>query len=142
VQVRCETGVANFLEERGRVVGVVLSDGSEIPAEVDLVAIGAEPVVDRLRGSGLPLGDGVLCDQYCQASPDVVTAGDVASWVHPALGRIRLEHRMNAAEQGMAAARTLLRQRVPFAPVRTSGATSSTSASRCTDARTARTSRS
>jgi NADPH-dependent 2,4-dienoyl-CoA reductase/sulfur reductase-like enzyme len=117
VQVRCETGVASFLDENGRVVGVALSDGSEIPAEVVLVAIGAEPVVDWLSGSGLSLGDGVLCDQYCQAAPDVVAAGDVASWVHPALGRIRLEHRMNATEQGMAAARTLLGQRVPFAPV-------------------------
>jgi NADPH-dependent 2,4-dienoyl-CoA reductase/sulfur reductase-like enzyme len=117
VQVRCETGIASFLEEHGRVVGVVLSDGSEIPAEVVLVAIGAEPVVDWLQGSGLPLGDGVLCDQYCQAAPDVVAAGDVASWVHPALGRIRLEHRLNATEQGMAAARTLLGQRIPFAPV-------------------------
>ncbi|MCM2393535.1 NAD(P)/FAD-dependent oxidoreductase [Streptomyces albipurpureus] len=117
VDVRCDTGVTGFTEDRGRVAGVRLDDGSEIPAEVVLVAIGSVPAVEWLRDSGLPVGDGVLCDEFCEAAPGIVAAGDVASWVHPDHGRIRVEHRMNATEQGMAAARTLLGRRLPFAPV-------------------------
>ncbi|GAA1958550.1 FAD-dependent oxidoreductase [Nocardioides panacihumi] len=117
VTLLCGRGVADVREKDGRTVGVVLDDGAEIVADVLLVAIGAEPVTDWLRGSGLLLDDGVQCDEFCQAAPGVVAAGDVASWLHPALGRLRLEHRMNATEQGMAAAKTLLGQRTPFAPV-------------------------
>jgi NADPH-dependent 2,4-dienoyl-CoA reductase/sulfur reductase-like enzyme len=117
VDLRCGTGVTGFLEERGRVTGVRLDDGAQLRAEVVLVAIGSVPAIDWLRGSGLPLGDGLLCDGYLEAAPGIVAAGDVASWVHPAYGRVRVEHRMNATEQGMAAARTLLGQRQLFAPV-------------------------
>ncbi|MFB7999281.1 NAD(P)/FAD-dependent oxidoreductase [Streptomyces sp. NPDC056002] len=117
VDLRCSTGVAGFTEEQGRVTGVRLDDGTELAAQVVLVAIGSAPAVEWLRDSGLPLGDGLLCDEYCEAAPGIVAAGDVASWVHPDLGRLRIEHRMNATEQGMAAARTLLGHRVPFAPV-------------------------
>ncbi|AKE88219.1 MULTISPECIES: NAD(P)/FAD-dependent oxidoreductase [Rhodococcus] len=117
VQLLCGRGVADVRETDGRVSGVVLDDGAEVAADVLLVAIGAEPVTDWLRGSGLTIDDGVQCDEFCQAAPGVVAAGDVASWLHPTLGRLRLEHRMNATEQGMAAARTLLGKRTPFAPV-------------------------
>ncbi|MFB7025793.1 MULTISPECIES: NAD(P)/FAD-dependent oxidoreductase [unclassified Streptomyces] len=117
VELRCETGVVGFTEERGRVAGVRLDDGTEIAAQVVLVAIGSVPAVDWLRDSGLPVGDGLLCDEFCEAAPGVVAAGDVASWLHPDHGRLRVEHRMNATEQGMAAARTLLGLRQPFAPV-------------------------
>ncbi|WWQ68426.1 FAD-dependent oxidoreductase [Streptomyces sp. Q6] len=117
VRVRCATGVVGFTEEGGRVAGVRLDDGTEVPAQVVLVAIGSLPAVDWLRDSGLPVGDGLLCDAFCEAAPGVVAAGDVASWLHPDHGRMRVEHRMNATEQGMAAARTLLGQGQPFAPV-------------------------
>jgi 3-phenylpropionate/trans-cinnamate dioxygenase ferredoxin reductase subunit len=46
-----------------------------------------------------------------------VGGGDVASWRHPRWGRLRIEHRTNAAEQGMAVARNLLGEPKPFAPV-------------------------
>ncbi|WP_418060651.1 NAD(P)/FAD-dependent oxidoreductase [Pimelobacter simplex] len=117
VALRCGRGVADVTLRDGRVATVVLDDGTEVAADVVLVAIGAEPVTDWLRGSGVVIDDGVQCDEFCQAAPGVVAAGDVASWLHPTLGRLRLEHRMNATEQGMAAARTLLGQRTPFAPV-------------------------
>ncbi|MFE5641531.1 NAD(P)/FAD-dependent oxidoreductase [Rhodococcus sp. NPDC056516] len=117
VQLLCGNGVTGVREIGGRVCGVVLNDGAEVAADVLLVAIGAEPVTDWLKDSGLVIENGVHCDEFCQAAPGVVAAGDVASWQHPTLGRLRLEHRMNATEQGMAAARTLLGQRTPFSPV-------------------------
>ncbi|QIQ07097.1 NAD(P)/FAD-dependent oxidoreductase [Streptomyces liangshanensis] len=117
VRVRTRTGVRRLAGEDGRVVGVVLDDGSHVPADLVLVAIGSTPSVGWLTGSGLALGDGVECDELCRAAPGVVAAGDVASWHHPGLGRLRVEHRMNATEQGTAAALTLLGGGRPFAPV-------------------------
>ncbi|MFD5079331.1 NAD(P)/FAD-dependent oxidoreductase [Streptomyces sp. NPDC058371] len=117
VRVRTRTGVRRLAGENGRVVGVHLDDGSLVPADLVLVAVGSAPAVGWLGGSGLPLGDGVECDALCRAAPGVVAAGDVASWHHPDLGRLRVEHRMNATEQGTAAALTLLGGGRPFAPV-------------------------
>ncbi|WEX01088.1 FAD/NAD(P)-binding oxidoreductase [Rhodococcus sp. RCBS9] len=117
VQLLGGSGVTDIRETDGRVRALVLQDGREIAADVVLIAIGAEPVTDWLSGSGLVLENGLHCDEFCQAAPGIVAAGDVASWQHPILGRLRLEHRMNATEQGMAAARTLLGERIPFSPV-------------------------
>ena len=117
VQLLGGSGATDIRETDGRVRALVLQDGREIAADVVLIAIGAEPVTDWLSGSGLVLENGVHCDEFCQAAPGIVAAGDVASWQHPILGRLRLEHRMNATEQGMAAARTLLGERIPFSPV-------------------------
>ena len=119
VRLRTGTGVTGLLGEGGRVTGVALSDGSSVPADCVLVAIGAVPATGWLRGSGLPLGDGVECDEYCRAAPGIYAAGDVASWVNPRYRRrMRVEHRMNATEQGTAAAVNLLRGDVaPFAPL-------------------------
>src|SRR4029077_12942129 len=51
-------------------------------------------------------------------APGIFAAGDVASWFHPRVGRrIRLEHRMNATEQAIGAASSLLGEKKPFTPV-------------------------
>ncbi len=101
------------------VTGVELTDGSVVPADCVLVAIGAVPATDWLATSGLAIGDGVECDEYCRAAPGIYAAGDVASWVNPRYQRrMRVEHRMNATEQGTAAALNLLKGNVqPFAPL-------------------------
>jgi 3-phenylpropionate/trans-cinnamate dioxygenase ferredoxin reductase component len=107
------------LTAEGRVTGVALTDGSILPADCVLVAIGAVPATDWLAASGLAVGDGVECDEYCRAAAGIYAAGDVASWVNPRYQRrMRIEHRMNATEQGRAAAVNLLKGDVqPFAPL-------------------------
>lgn len=117
VRLRTEVGVAALLGG-GRVSGVELTDGTVVPAEVVLVAIGAIPATDWLAGSGVPVDDGVVCDSTCLAVDGVYAAGDVARWFNPHFGTLmRVEHRMNATEQGMAVAGNLLGARTPFAPV-------------------------
>ncbi|WNV77079.1 FAD-dependent oxidoreductase [Geodermatophilus sp. DSM 44513] len=100
------------LDVDGCVTGVRLDDGTTVPADVVVVAVGAAPVTDWLAGSGAVLEDGVVCDETLAVLgvDDVVAAGDVARWPHPALGGdlLRVEHWTNAAEQGAAAARRLL----------------------------------
>ncbi|MFJ8996225.1 NAD(P)/FAD-dependent oxidoreductase [Streptomyces sp. NPDC102279] len=120
VQLHLGTEVAEIVTHTGRVSGVRLTDGTLLPADDVLVAIGSQPNTEWLSGSGLMVADGVLCDQYCAAAPGIYAAGDVARWHNPLFGTaMRIEHRTNAAEQGRAAARNLLRreQPQPFAPI-------------------------
>ncbi|WP_414506852.1 NAD(P)/FAD-dependent oxidoreductase [Streptomyces sp. NEAU-L66] len=82
---------------------------SRLPADLVLLAIGSRPAVEWLADPALDTTDGLRCDEYCAAAPGIYAAGDVARWDHPVHGRpLRFEHRMNATEQGMAAARNLL----------------------------------
>ncbi|EFL04271.1 ferredoxin reductase [Streptomyces sp. SPB78] len=120
VDLRTGTAVTGVETAAGRLTGVRLSDATTVPADDVLVAIGSEPATDWLTGSGVRLDDGVVCDAYNSAAPGVYAAGDVARWHNPLFGTsMRLEHRTNAAEQAMAAARHLLHPEParPFAPV-------------------------
>jgi 3-phenylpropionate/trans-cinnamate dioxygenase ferredoxin reductase subunit len=103
---------------QGAVTTVELQDGSQLAVDVVLVAIGAQPAIGWLVDSGLTLQNGIVCNAFCEAAPDIYAAGDVANWYHPLLERhVRLEHRMNATEQGQAVARNILGERQPFAPM-------------------------
>jgi 3-phenylpropionate/trans-cinnamate dioxygenase ferredoxin reductase subunit len=120
VRVRTGVKVAGIMAEDGRATGVQLADGTTLAADAVLVAIGSIPNTEWLAGSGIPTGNGVICDEYCRAAPGVWAAGDVASWQHIGIGeRIRVEHRTNAAEQGIAVARNILAESspAPFLPV-------------------------
>ncbi len=120
VALRAGSAVAGLVTDAGRAVGVRLGDASVLPADDILVAIGSRPNTEWLEGSGLTLGDGLVCDRFSAAAPGVYGAGDVARWYNPLFGTtMRIEHRTNAAEQGMAAVRNLLRPDapLPYAPV-------------------------
>ncbi|MEP9362747.1 FAD-dependent oxidoreductase [Nocardioides sp. CN2-186] len=94
----------------GGVEFVELADGTLLPADLVVVGIGAEANVEWLVGSGLPIGDGVLCDDRLQASADGVHAiGDVASWADPTTGlRQRFEQWTVAIEQAKYVARQIV----------------------------------
>lgn len=111
--LRLGTGVTRLLAEAGRVSGVLLSDGTTLPADLVVVGTGVLPASGWLAGSGVPLhpGDGgVVCDATLWTGvPGVYAAGDVAHVVNPVLEEsMRLEHWTSAAEQGAAAVRHLL----------------------------------
>jgi NADPH-dependent 2,4-dienoyl-CoA reductase/sulfur reductase-like enzyme len=121
--VKMITGVraVGVREHYGSVSAVRLANGMAVPADLVVVAVGAEPAVDWLDGSGLDLADGVRCDEFCMAAPGVWAAGDVANWPHPLTGaRLRLEQRTNAAAQAIAVAGNVLAgtgRGQPFAPI-------------------------
>jgi 3-phenylpropionate/trans-cinnamate dioxygenase ferredoxin reductase subunit len=112
VDVRTPCGVRS-LKGRDHVEEVVLDDGERIAADVVVVAIGAVPATGWLGELGLDLSAGLLCDSSLAVVglENVVAAGDVARWRHPAYGgaAIRSEHWSNAGEQAVAAAERLLR---------------------------------
>jgi 3-phenylpropionate/trans-cinnamate dioxygenase ferredoxin reductase component len=117
--LRFGIGVSAVHGSGGRVAEVELTDGTTLDTDVVLVAIGSTPNTDWLTESGLSLTNGVDGDQFCRAAPDIVAAGDVASWHHSGFRRrMRVEHQTNALEQGAAAARSLLEaDPEPFAPI-------------------------
>lgn len=95
--------------EGGTATGVLLADGTRLPADVVLVAVGSLPDTEWLAGSGIPTGDGVVCDGLGAAAPGVWAAGDIANRPDPRTGRRRRwEHRTQATEQAVAVARNLL----------------------------------
>jgi NADPH-dependent 2,4-dienoyl-CoA reductase/sulfur reductase-like enzyme len=101
-----------------------LSDGSTLLASCVLVAAGTVPTTGWLRGSGLPLDNGVVCDPTCHVvgADDIVAAGDVAQWPNLRFDNEprRVEHWLNAVEMGRAAAESLMAGRVaaePFTPM-------------------------
>jgi NADPH-dependent 2,4-dienoyl-CoA reductase/sulfur reductase-like enzyme len=120
VSLRLGVGVSAVLGGE-RVERVKLADGSEIPADVVVVGIGATPATSWLASSGLELADGVVCDATCATrAPGVVAAGDVARWHHEGYREsLRIEHWTNAVEMADAAAARLLDgpSTPPFAPI-------------------------
>jgi 3-phenylpropionate/trans-cinnamate dioxygenase ferredoxin reductase subunit len=111
-------GVRSLRHASGRVTGAELTDGTTIDAQAVIVAIGSLPATAWLKSSGLDLDDGVMCNEFCEAAEGIFAAGDVANWFNPRFqSRMRLEHRMNATEQGIAVARNMLGAREPFEPI-------------------------
>lgn len=103
-----------------RADGVVLGDGSTLPADLVVAATGGRPRTSWLAASGLTVRDGVCSDHLGRAAPDVYAIGDVARWTDPATGRsVRVEHQTNAIEQALSVAATItgaapLPDAVPF----------------------------
>lgn len=93
-----------------RVAAVRLSDGTDVPADFVLVAIGVEPVDALARAAGIECDNGIVVDEYCRTSdPRIWAAGDVAR--QPSLrygASVRLESVDNAFEQGSSAALNML----------------------------------
>lgn len=103
----------------GRVAQVLAEDGGVTACDVALVGVGVAPEVGWLAGSGVEIGRGVLVDEHCETTiPGVYAIGDVAEWYHPGYDeRLLVEHFDNAGNQAGAAARAMLGNPVPYAPV-------------------------
>lgn len=91
--------------------GVALAGGVTVPADVIVVGIGVVPNTEWLEGSGLGVGDGVVCDDRLFAADGVVAAGDVARWTWRRGGEecaLRIEHWEVASQMGVAAGAALV----------------------------------
>ena len=74
-----QNGVASFLGENGKLVAVKLNDGTEIPCDLAVVAIGVIPNSKLAKEAGLTIGatGGVVVDGYMQTSDtDIYAVGD------------------------------------------------------------------
>lgn len=89
------TAVAGF-EGGDRVTGVLLDDGTVLPADVVVESVGSLANTEWLDGNGLDLADGVLTDEHLRVGgrPDVVAVGDVARFTNARYDGVprRVEH--------------------------------------------------
>jgi len=105
-----DAGVAELRGSGGRVGEVVLADGTVLPADAVLVAVGAQPNTELAEAANLPVDNGVLVDaSLVSGEPDIFAAGDVANAEHPLLNtRVRVEHWANALNMGPVAAKAMM----------------------------------
>lgn len=85
VNVILGNGVASFLGENGKLNAVKLQNGTEIPCELAVLAIGVSPNVNLAMEAGLRIGKtgGIVVDKYMQTSdPDIYAAGDCIELPH------------------------------------------------------------
>lgn len=118
--VRQHLGVTvdSLHEQHGRPT-LTLSDGTVITPDLVVVAVGSTPNIEWLRGSGLELADGVVCDSQGRSSdPRVWAVGDVAARPTPADPdtTVRLEHWTAAGDSAARVAAHLL-GKPPATPV-------------------------
>jgi NADPH-dependent 2,4-dienoyl-CoA reductase/sulfur reductase-like enzyme/rhodanese-related sulfurtransferase len=74
-----DNGIAEFLGEDGRLVGVKLANGTELECDLAVVAIGVRPNSQLAKEAGLEIGKtgGILVDEHMRTSdPDIYAAGD------------------------------------------------------------------
>jgi len=119
VEFRFGARVREFRGRDGHVTGVLLADGTELPADLVAVGVGIRPAVELAESAGLLVDNGIVTDAALRTSDEHVYAcGDVASSFNPLLNeRIRVEHWANALNGGPAAARSMLKEGQEYAPV-------------------------
>jgi 3-phenylpropionate/trans-cinnamate dioxygenase ferredoxin reductase component len=119
VTFRFEESAAEFLAGgpgSAKVGKVITTTGTELPADVVVVGIGAVPNDGLAKSAELDVDNGVVTDSALRTSdPDIFAAGDVANSYLPLLGRhLRMDHWSNALNGGKAAAKSMLGQPVEF----------------------------
>ena len=107
VKVLESTGLERLLGE-GRVTGVRLSDGRELPADFVIAGVGIVPGTALAEAAGIALDNGIATDAMGRTSaPHVWAAGDCASFPWRG-GRLRLESVGNAIDQAEVVAENIL----------------------------------
>jgi NADPH-dependent 2,4-dienoyl-CoA reductase/sulfur reductase-like enzyme/rhodanese-related sulfurtransferase len=85
-----ENGIAEFMGEDGKLTAVKLQNGTELPCELAVVAIGVAPNVTLAREAGLEIGTagGIAVNEYMQTSdPDIYAVGDCVETVNLITGK-------------------------------------------------------
>ena len=106
VKILESTGLERLLGE-GRVRGVRLSDGRELPADFVIAGVGIVPATALAEAAGIAVENGIACDEMGRTSaPHVWAAGDCASFPWRG-GRLRLESVGNAIDMAEAVAENI-----------------------------------
>jgi NADPH-dependent 2,4-dienoyl-CoA reductase/sulfur reductase-like enzyme len=118
VDVRLNEGVHAVLgEEAGRVTGVRLASGEDVPCDMVVVGIGIVPAVAPLIAAGAAGSNGVDVDFCCRTTlDDVYAIGDCAAHANPFADHavIRLESVQNAHDMANTVAKAIMGEKEPY----------------------------
>lgn len=94
----------------------ILSDGSKLPFDMLIFAIGSRPNISIVEGSPIEVSRGILVDEYMKTSvPNIFAAGDIAEPQFSSQpGFVSSYIWPNAMAQGKCAANNMLGYNVPF----------------------------
>ncbi|QYY34018.1 FAD-dependent oxidoreductase (plasmid) [Cupriavidus pinatubonensis] len=126
VRLRLSSRVGRLLGQ-GTVEAVELESGEVIAADMVVAGLGVVPNVELAQACGLAIDNGIVVDRYARTSdPDIVAAGDCASYPNPWLnglgegggadaGRcVRVESIQSANDLARVAGATVSGQTVPY----------------------------
>lgn len=113
------TGVHRLEGSRGRVAGLVDSQGKRWPAQLVLTAVGILPNDELGAAAGLPVGHGVCVDaQLASPDPAVCAIGDCARFpCRFGDAPVLLESVQNAVDQARSVAARILGRGAPYEAV-------------------------
>ena len=118
VDLRLETGVHCVLgEDAGRVTGVRLDNGEEVPCDMVVAGIGIVPAVAPLIAAGAAGTNGVDVDEYCRTTlDDIYAIGDCAAHANAYADNavIRLESVQNAHDMAVTVAKAIMGVKEPY----------------------------
>jgi len=119
ITLMLETGVDAVTGGPDGVEGVSLSSGETLPADLVLVAVGAEPNDELASEAGLETDNGILVDGAGQTSDEFIyAAGDCTRFFSNRYGRsVRMESVQNAIDQAKAVASALRGHEVDYDPL-------------------------
>ncbi len=104
------------LEKNGDRLTVRTRSGRLFEVDGVVAGIGIRPNVELAQQAGLQVENGIVVnDRLLTSAPDVFAAGDVANFLHSALGkRVRVEHEDNAIQMGRLAGRNMAGADEPY----------------------------
>jgi len=99
---------AKALQGNGKISAVELQDGTVLPADVVLLAVGVNPATDFMRNAPREKDGGLRVDAGMRLAEGIYAAGDIACFPLPHEGgAARIEHWRVAQQQARVAARNM-----------------------------------
>jgi nitrite reductase (NADH) large subunit len=112
IDVRCSAVSKEILGAEGRVRALRLEDGTELPCDLLVMAVGIRPCVALARDAGLAVNRGVVVDDAMRTSdPDVLALGECVEHRGAVFGLVAPLY-----DQALVAAKTLAGEPAAFAP--------------------------
>jgi NADPH-dependent 2,4-dienoyl-CoA reductase/sulfur reductase-like enzyme len=111
-----QTELAEIIGKRGRVCGVLTTEGEKINCEIVGVAIGIQPKKAIAEAANIKTERGISVNEYLNTSdPDIFAAGDVAEVYDPTIGKAILDSLWAPARrQGYTAGLNMTGKKFPY----------------------------
>ncbi|MGO4907000.1 nitrite reductase large subunit NirB [Pseudorhodobacter sp. W20_MBD10_FR17] len=110
ITVRCQANSKEILGENGKVRALLLADGTELPCDLLVMAVGIRPNVALAKETGLAVGKGIhVDDQMVTSNADILAIGECVEHNGAIFGLVAPLY-----DQAKVAALTLLGQPATF----------------------------